>query len=98
MFKVCNDVHKRLEPKSTLHKDRNLTELKALVTKVEDLVSRVPIGMAEIKTHLDLAIKGIIKEAPRPKPVPKPELNMDDEMMLSKEELQAEAYLRLENF
>jgi hypothetical protein len=92
MFKLCKDLQKRLEPQSTLHKERNLAELKLLVGKVEDLVSRVPSGVNEVKFHLELAIKGIVKEAPPPKPAPKPELNMDDETMLSKEELQAEAY------
>ncbi|KAH6917673.1 hypothetical protein BKA70DRAFT_1178689 [Coprinopsis sp. MPI-PUGE-AT-0042] len=92
MFKICKDLHKRLEPQSALHKDRNLSELKLLVGKVEDLVSRISTGVGEVRFHLELAIKGIIKEAPPPKPAPKPELNMDDEVMLTKEELQADAY------
>ncbi|KAH6917671.1 hypothetical protein BKA70DRAFT_1139349 [Coprinopsis sp. MPI-PUGE-AT-0042] len=92
IFKLCKDIHKRLEPQSTLHEDRDLSELKLLVGKVEDLFSRVSTGLGEARFHLELAIKGIVKEPPHPKPAPKPELNMDDEVMLTKEELQAEAY------
>ncbi|KAH6876648.1 hypothetical protein BKA70DRAFT_1576722 [Coprinopsis sp. MPI-PUGE-AT-0042] len=96
-FKLCKDLHKRLEPHSTLHKDRNLSELKSLVGKVEDLWSRVATGVGEVRFHLELAIKGIVKEAPPPKPAPKPELNMDDEVMLTKAELQAKAYEHCEH-
>ncbi|KAG2023736.1 hypothetical protein CC2G_001355 [Coprinopsis cinerea AmutBmut pab1-1] len=79
MFKLSRELHKQLEPQSSLHKRRDVEELKRLVGQVEELVNRVPQAVGEVRLHLELAIKGIVKEKPPPKPVEKPELNIDEE-------------------
>lgn len=78
-FKMSKSLHKQLEPSSELHKKRDIDELKRLVGEVEELVKRVPpTANLDVQSNLELAIKGIVKEAPPPKTTPKPELNVED--------------------
>ncbi|TFK22063.1 hypothetical protein FA15DRAFT_623047 [Coprinopsis marcescibilis] len=81
IFKLGKDLHKRLEPHSDLHKCRDLDGLKTAVIEVEELVKRVPSGVSEIRLHLDLSIKAIVKEKPPTKAPVKPDLNVDEDIV-----------------
>ncbi|KAJ2926880.1 hypothetical protein H1R20_g10209, partial [Candolleomyces eurysporus] len=82
ILKGCKNLGSRLDPSSEVHKKRDIEGLKQLVREVEELVNRVPLGTSlNIHTHLQLAIKGILRE---PKPIkakPKPELNVEDDLV-----------------
>ncbi|RXW23491.1 hypothetical protein EST38_g2359, partial [Candolleomyces aberdarensis] len=79
----CKTLGSRLEPSSEFHKKRDIEGLKQLVHEVEALVNQVPPGaVLDVQFSLQLAIKGIVTEPKpkQPKEVPKPELNMEDDL------------------
>ncbi|RXW11576.1 hypothetical protein EST38_g14279, partial [Candolleomyces aberdarensis] len=82
ILKGCKNLGSQLDPSSEVHKKRDIEGLKRLVREVEELVNLVPSGISsDIYSHLHLAIKGILREPQPIKAKPKPELNVEDDLV-----------------
>ncbi|KAI0935696.1 hypothetical protein AcV5_004043 [Taiwanofungus camphoratus] len=78
--KESNRLKKVLEPCSDLHVRRDLEELKARVAEVEQLMRKLPSDVAW-RRDLELAIKGIVRSKQHPAKKPKPELNVEGDLV-----------------
>lgn len=87
VLKETVELKKALAMDSDLHKREDISELKKLVAKVEDLIrTRMPVGPSEdIERDLVLGYKGIVMDPKPPKPKlvkrkaeEKPVLNTED--------------------
>ncbi|CDO74781.1 hypothetical protein BN946_scf185001.g29 [Trametes cinnabarina] len=86
LFKEAEKLYKALAPAADVHKARDLDALKEYALQVEALMRGIPPSESE-KWEQDMFIarKGIIEEKKPPKVQPKPELNVEDDLMDGRE-------------
>ena len=80
LLKAANRLQITLQPKSEMHRKRDVEELKTYVLEVEMLLGRLqPTSTQEVRQDLDIALKGIVMIRKLPKKKPKPDLQLDDD-------------------
>lgn len=70
-------LQEALGPQSVIHKDRDVAKLRAHVKSAEILIRSLPCAPG-LQEDINIAVKGIIKQAPQTKKK-RPELNMEDD-------------------
>jgi len=84
-LRLCKEVlrlQKVLTPKSDFHLRECKKELRETVEEVQQLILSLPLPITkQCQSDLDVAVKGIVRKRALPAKEPKPELNVEDNIM-----------------
>ncbi|KAI0369978.1 hypothetical protein BV20DRAFT_945276 [Pilatotrama ljubarskyi] len=82
LFKEAEKLHKSLGPAADVHKARDLEALKGYALQAEELMRTLPPAVSEEwRDDMKIALKGIVETKKPPKREPKPELQVEDDLV-----------------